>query len=109
MQISFTSINYIQAQHQKVNIYDREQPGSLSMTTPRDITSTSTPKENKTVPLEKQKTTLVPDNYLSGNLFNHKIDRMQYPLNDTDDESEKDSILLSSYFLTLLISFISQS
>ena len=61
------------------------------MTTPRDITSTSTPKENNTVPLDKQISTLVPDNYLSGNLFNHKFDRMHYPLNDTDGESEKDS------------------
>ena len=43
------------------------------MTTPRDTTSTSTPKDNKTVPLEKQESTLVPDKYLSGNLFNHKI------------------------------------
>ena len=59
------------------------------MTTPRDITSTSTPKDNKTVPLEKQKSTLVPDRYLSGNLFNHKNIRMQYPLNDTDDEVKK--------------------
>ena len=61
------------------------------MTTPRDITSTSTPKDNNTVPLEKQISTLVPDRYLSGNLFNHNNNRMQYPLNDTDDENEKDS------------------
>ena len=76
MQISSTSINYIQAQHQKVNIYDREQPGSLSMTSLKDITSTSTPKDNNTLPFEKQKSTLVPEKYLSGNLFNHKIDRV---------------------------------
>ena len=61
------------------------------MATPKDITSTSTPKDNNTIPLGKQKSTLVPDKYLSGNLFSNKNDRMQYPLNYTDDESERDS------------------
>ena len=69
LQISSTSINYIQAQHKKVQIYDREQTGSLSITTPKNISSTSTPKENNTVPLEKQKSTLVPDKNVSANLF----------------------------------------
>ena len=73
LQISSTSINYIQAQHQKVSIYGREQTGSLSMTAPTNITSTYTSKENYTVPLGKQKSTLVPDKYLSGKLFNNKI------------------------------------
>ena len=45
LQISSNSINYITAQHKKVNIYDREQTGSLRMTTPKNITLTSTPKK----------------------------------------------------------------
>ena len=52
LQISSNSINCIKTQYKKVNIYDREQTGSLSMTRPKNITSTSTPKENFTVPLE---------------------------------------------------------
>ena len=35
LQISSNSCNYITAQHKKVNIYDREKTGSLSMTTPK--------------------------------------------------------------------------
>ena len=42
------------------------------MTTPKNITSTSIPKENLTVPLEKRKSALVPDKNLSANLFIHK-------------------------------------
>ena len=45
LQISSNSINYVTAQHKKVNIYDREQTGSLSMTTLKKTTFTSTPKK----------------------------------------------------------------
>ena len=61
LQISSNNINYIKAKHKNVNIYDREQTGSLSMTIPKNITSTSTPIENFTVPSEKRKSTLIPD------------------------------------------------
>ena len=57
------------------------------MTIPRNITSTSTTKENTTVPLEKQKSTLVPDKNSSGNLFNHRNDSHER-LHDTDEESD---------------------
>ena len=87
LQISSNSINYIKAQYKKVNIYDREQTGSLSMTTPKNITSTSTPKENLTLPSEKRKSTLMPDTNPSANLFNHKNNSRER-LNDTDDESD---------------------
>ena len=39
LQISSTSINFIQAQQQKVSIYYTEQTGSRSMTTTKNITS----------------------------------------------------------------------
>ena len=62
------------------------------MTTPTNKTSTSTPKDNlqNTIPLGKYKSTLVPDKFLNANLFSNKYSQMQYPLNDTDDESDKD-------------------
>ena len=87
LQISSNSINYVTAQHKKVNIYDREQTGSLSMTIPKNITFTSTPKENLTVQSEKRKATLVPDKNLSANLFTHKNNSRER-LNDTDDGSD---------------------
>ena len=87
LQISSNSINYITAQHKKVKIYEREQTGSLSMTTRKNITFTSTPKENLTVPSEKRNSTLVPDKNLSANLFTHKNNSRER-LNDTDDESD---------------------
>ena len=84
LQVSSNSINYIKVKNNKVNIYDREQTGSLSMTTTKNITSTSTPKENFTVPLEKRKSTLVPDKNLSANLFIHENNGRE-GLNDTDE------------------------
>ena len=57
------------------------------MTTPKNITSTSIPKENLTVPLEKRKSKLIPDTNLSANLFTHKNNSRER-LNDTDDESD---------------------
>ena len=87
LQISLNSINYIKAKYKKVNIYDREQTGSLTMTTPKNITSTSTPKEILTVPSEKRKSTLIPDTNLSANLFTLKNNSRER-LNDTDDESD---------------------
>ena len=57
------------------------------MTTPKNITSTSTPKENLKVPSEKRKSTLIPDTNLNANLFNHKNNSRER-LNDTDDESD---------------------
>ena len=57
------------------------------MTTPKNITSTSTPKENLTVPSEKRKSTLIADTNLSANLFTHKNNSRER-LNDTDDESD---------------------
>ena len=87
LQISSNSINYIKAQYKKVNIYDRQQTGSLSMTTPKNITSPSTPKENFTVLLEKLNSTLISDTNLGANLFTHKNNSRER-LNDTDDESD---------------------
>ena len=57
------------------------------MTTPKNITFTSTPNENLTVQSEKRKSTLVPDKNLSANLFTHKNNSRER-LNDTDDESD---------------------
>ena len=57
------------------------------MTTPKNITFTSTPKENFTLPSEKRKSTLVPDKNLSANLFTHKNNSRER-LNDIDDESD---------------------
>ena len=63
------------------------------MITPTNITSTSAPKDNlqHTIPLDKKKSTLETDKYLNANLFSNKYNQLQYPLNDTDDESDKDS------------------
>ena len=57
------------------------------MTIPKNITFFSTPKENFTVQSEKRKSTLVPDKYLSANLFTHK-NKSRERLNDTDDEGD---------------------
>ena len=46
LQIGSLSINYINGQQQKVSIYDLKQSGSVTMMTPTNITSTSTPKDN---------------------------------------------------------------
>ena len=51
------------------------------------MTFTSTPNKNLTVPLEKRKSTLVPDKNLSANLFTHKNNSRER-LNDSDDESD---------------------
>ena len=57
------------------------------MTTPKNITFTSTPKENLTVQSEKLKSTLLSDKNLNANLFTHKNNSHER-LNDTDDESD---------------------
>ena len=63
------------------------------MTTPTNTTSTSTTEDNlqHTIPLGKYKSALVPDKILNANLFSNKYNQMQYSLNDTDDENDKDS------------------
>ena len=57
------------------------------MTTPKNITFTSTSKENLTGQSEKWKSPLVPDKNLSANLFTHKNNSRER-LNDTDDERD---------------------
>ena len=63
------------------------------MTTPTNITSTSTPKDNlqNTIRLGQYKSTLVPDKFLNANLRSNKYNQTQYPSNNTDDESDKNS------------------
>ena len=87
LQVSSNSINYIKVQNNKVNFDDREQTGTLSITTPKNKTSTSTPKENFIVQSEKRKSALIPYKNLSANLFTHKNNSHER-LNDTGDESD---------------------
>ena len=60
------------------------------MTTPSNITSTSTPKDisNYTTFPGKHKSTLKPDRFLTANLFPNINNYAQYPSNDIDNDSD---------------------